>query len=373
MTGLQLSWQRLGEDMPLLLVGIIAFLIVVIGRFSAPTSLPCDTDRLHPEPKCADRACGTDRIELSRIELDPSLLPPTFVVFDLETTGLSPAQDEIVEIAAIRVGRDAEIEVTFRTLVKPTSRIPGMITQINGISQAMVDSEGIPLARAIRRLSDFIQNLPLVSFNADFDMAFLRNAARRHDLVTSNPASCVLKMARLAWPGRKSYKLSDIAKDAGLSQEGAHQALLDCKLALVVYVAAVSILGTATAAVSECSPERPYVSPRMHAFRQKSHIPDDPVERNLLGIELESDGFIDSAIECYQANVRDGFDGNHPYDRLAVILRRRRDAAGEIAVLTRAIEVFSQLQSSSRSDVAPKLEKFKQRLHRVYGQSKKAS
>jgi len=96
--------------------------------------------------------------------------------------------------------------------------------------------------------------------------------------------------------------------------------------------------------------------------RQDLQVPTDPVERNLLGMDLEAEGFIDNAIECYEANVRDGFHGNHPYDRLAVIFRRRRDAASEIAVLKRAIEVFSQLQTSLRSDVAPKLEKFRHRL-----------
>jgi DNA polymerase III epsilon subunit family exonuclease len=375
----QISWQSLGADMPLLIIGIIAlFVFLVIKHLSIPTSSSCDTNRLHPEQsseecrnsgqlKSADVSSSTDRIDLFRIELDPSVLPAKFVVFDLETTGLDAARDEIIEIGAVRVDRNVDLDATFRTLVKPANRIPRMITRINGISQAMVDNEGIPLAQAIQQFSDFIQDLPLVSFNAQFDMGFLQNAAKRQNLVINNPASCALEMARAAWPGRKSYKLCDLAKDAGMSQAGMHHALADCKLALFIYVAAASILGTAT--VDEPIPEIQLISPRMQAFRKNSCIPTDPVERNLLGMELEADGEIDTAIECYQANVRDGFDGTHPYDRLAIIYRRRKDVASEVAVLTRAIEVLSHLPTSSRSDVAAKLEKMKKRLDRVSGHS----
>jgi len=238
-----------------------------------------------------------------------------------------------------------------------------MITRINGISQAMVENEGIPLAQAIKQFGDFIQDFPLVSFNAQFDMGFLQNAANRQNLVISNSATCALEMARLAWPGRNSYKLCDLAKDAGMSQAGTHHALFDCKLTLLIYVAAASILGTAT--VDEPIPEIQLISPRMQAFRQNSCVPTDPVERDLLGMELEADGEIDTAIECYQANVRDGFDGTHPYDRLAIIYRRRKDVASEVAVLSRALEIFSQLSTSSRSDIVSKLVKIRKRLDRV--------
>lgn len=201
----------------------------------------------------------------------------------------------------------------------------------------------------------------MVSFNAKFDMGFLQNAAMRQNIIINNPASCALEMARLAWPGRKSYKLCDLAKDAGMSRM--HHALADCKLALFIYVFAASILGTAT--VDEPIPEIQLISPRMQAFRQNSCVPTDPVERDLLGMELEADGEIDTAIECYQANVRDGFDGTHPYDRLAIIYRRRKDVASEVAVLSRALEIFSQLSTSSRSDIVSKLVKIRKRLDRV--------
>jgi DNA-directed RNA polymerase subunit F len=90
------------------------------------------------------------------------------------------------------------------------------------------------------------------------------------------------------------------------------------------------------------------------------------VERNLRGRELEREGHVDNAVELYQANVQEGFEGNHPYDRLATIYRQRKDYALEVAVLERAVAVFEALvETSPRSDVQPKLAKFCERLEKA--------
>lgn len=167
------------------------------------------------------------------------------MVFDLETTGLQPESDEIIEIGAIRVNRGSDEHTSFQALVQPRKKIPKKITGITGITQEMVDDDGEPLEEALPQFLDFIGDLRLVSFNAEFDMAFLKNAVSQIEPERSiaNPVSCALKMARRAWPGRKSYRLSDLAEDGGLSSEGTHRALGDCKRALIVYTAAASQLG----------------------------------------------------------------------------------------------------------------------------------
>ena len=88
------------------------------------------------------------------------------------------------------------------------------------------------------------------------------------------------------------------------------------------------------------------------------------VDRNLLGSELEKADQIETAIALYEANIRDGFEGNGPYDRLAIIYRRQKKIKEEIRVLQRAIEVFSAYQGP-RTDVAPKLQKFRSRLEKA--------
>jgi DNA polymerase III epsilon subunit family exonuclease len=183
---------------------------------------------------------GSPRPDSDAVDL--SSVPERFVVFDLETTGLDPIHDEIIEIGAIRVNRDSDVHETFESFVKPIKRISKKITRITGISQDMVDAEGDPLEIAIKDFAEFIEDLPLVSFNADFDMGFIQKAAKRHKILIQNPVSCALTMARLAWPGRISYQLCDIAKDGNLSDEGTHRALGDCKRTIFVYTGAASIL-----------------------------------------------------------------------------------------------------------------------------------
>ena len=104
----------------------------------------------------------------------------TLIVLDTETTGISPASDEIIELGAVRLKRcgtelrqDAELGVLIRL---PTGRtVPPMIERITGISQAMLDSRGIGRREAAERLQAFLtaDNLLTVAYNAQFDLSFI--------------------------------------------------------------------------------------------------------------------------------------------------------------------------------------------------------
>jgi hypothetical protein len=83
-------------------------------------------------------------------------------------------------------------------------------------------------------------------------------------------------------------------------------------------------------------------------------IPNDPVDRNTRGMALEKSGAEDEAVACYEANVRDRFDGTFPYERLAIIFRRRRDYAREIEVIEAALAVFEP--KGSYGDFVAKLQ-----------------
>lgn len=182
----------------------------------------------------------------SKRKLDLSVLPSVFVVLDLETTGLDPDKHEIIEVGAIRVERDSENHATFEALVRPRTKITKRIAEITGITQVMVDEDGNELGETLREFKKFIGDHPLVSFNAKFDMAFLHNAAKTHNLEINNRTSCALEMARRAWPGRESYKQADLAKVGNLSSEGTHRALGDCRRTVIIYSAAAEILKSAS-------------------------------------------------------------------------------------------------------------------------------
>lgn len=174
--------------------------------------------------------------------IDISILPEQFIVIDLETTGLKAEQHEIIEIGAVRVNRDQSRHDTFQVFIKPTKKLPKKITKITGITQDVLDKEGVSLEQALNELQAFIGDHRVVFFNAEFDTAFLRKAAASCGLTLKNPVSCALLMARRAWPRRKSYRLTELAKDGGISTAGAHRALDDCRMTIIVYGAAAAQL-----------------------------------------------------------------------------------------------------------------------------------
>jgi DNA polymerase III subunit epsilon len=175
------------------------------------------------------------------------IVPERFVVLDLETTGLDPDANEIIEMGAIRVNRGTGSMESLSLLVRPRQPIPALITGLTGITQQMVDEEGHSLEDALARFLHFIGNLPLVAYAVDFDLAFLTNALKQANpsRQINNPAVCALKMTRRAWPFLNSYRLSDVASDGAVFAAPSHRALGDCERTLLVYYAAASELEAA--------------------------------------------------------------------------------------------------------------------------------
>ena len=89
------------------------------------------------------------------------------------------------------------------------------------------------------------------------------------------------------------------------------------------------------------------------------------VDRNLKGIEFEKKGKIEKAIRLYEKNIEEDFEGSHPYDRLAIIYRKRGEYEKELRVLRKAIFVFENKIHSRRLDIEPKLQKFRERLDKA--------
>jgi DNA polymerase III epsilon subunit family exonuclease len=216
----------------LALIALLLFLGYLWGRPSSDSdiSLKLTAEPGAPGPKIV---CPPSR------NPDHPLLPEQFVVLDLETTGLDPYLDEIIEFGAIRVNRVLGTQTAFRMLVRSERQLPELIKSITGITQAMVDRDGRPLAEALTDFMEFIGELPLVAYNAVFDIGFLQQAATRQGHPLKNKYACALKMARSAWPGLPSYKLVDLAKRRNLPDDDTHRALGDSKRALVIFMSAV--------------------------------------------------------------------------------------------------------------------------------------
>lgn len=229
----------------LIFAAIIIGFVVLIAYFTRSTEkhdAHFRGETPEPDPLSLSNARRETKPSASST-VDFSMLPQQFVVLDLETTGLDPIKHEIIEFGAIKVSLGSDTHPTFQTLVKPERKVPKRITEITGITQAMVDSEGRPLATALAEFMDFIQDLPLVTFNAEFDMGFLQNAANRHGFVITNRYTCALKLVRRAWPGLPSYRLADLAKMGNLEDNDTHRALGDCRRAVTVFTSSASKIG----------------------------------------------------------------------------------------------------------------------------------
>lgn len=151
-----------------------------------------------------------------------------YVVFDLETTGLSPATDEIIEISGIKV-REHKIVDTFSTLVNPCMPIPYGATRVNGITNAMV-REAPVLKEALENFLTFIGDDILVGHNIHtFDTNFIYDGAiREFGRKVTNDYVDTLYLAKACLPQMKTHKLTDIAAHFAIATDGAHRALNDC-------------------------------------------------------------------------------------------------------------------------------------------------
>jgi tetratricopeptide (TPR) repeat protein len=96
-----------------------------------------------------------------------------------------------------------------------------------------------------------------------------------------------------------------------------------------------------------------------------SKIENNLVNRNLKGAGLEKEFKIDEAIELYEKNIKEEFDGNYPYERLAIIYSKKGLLEDEIRVLEKAVWVFENIVYKGRSDRLPKLDRFKKRLEKA--------
>ena len=106
----------------------------------------------------------------------------------------------------------------------------------------MLDNEGIELSTALAQFVEFIGELPIVTYNAEFDMGFVYSAARKQGIKINNRYTCTLKRARRAWPDLPNHRLAYLAELGKLPQAVSHRAVGDCQCALVVFISATSKL-----------------------------------------------------------------------------------------------------------------------------------
>jgi len=167
-----------------------------------------------------------------------------FVIFDVETTGLSPIDgDRIVEIAAVKI-RGAQVTDRFYSLVNPKRSMPSQASQVNNITDDMlVDA---PFAADILpQMIQFIGGACVAGHNVRFDLNFLcyELALIGRRLNDKTPAVDTLKMARDLLPYLSNHKLAYLARSLGVVVDQTHRAMADVEITVGVFLRLMEMAG----------------------------------------------------------------------------------------------------------------------------------
>mgnify|MGYP000363303407 FL=1 len=153
-----------------------------------------------------------------------------YVVFDLETTGVSPYNDEVIEISAVKARKGKVVE-EFSELVNPKRTIPFAARRVNNITDDMV-SDAPFFDEVLRHFLEFVGEDVLVGHNIQsFDMKFIYRDCERyfHQLITNDYVDTLI-LAKRCFPEWRHRRLGDLADYYGISTQGAHRALADCRM-----------------------------------------------------------------------------------------------------------------------------------------------
>lgn len=170
-------------------------------------------------------------------------LPIDYTVIDIETTGLSPEYDEIIEISALKFRNDTLID-KYTTLVCPSDidMVDEYITDLTGITQNMLKGEPL-IVDVLPKLITFVGDDILIAHNANFDINFICEYVESElNTVFINDFVDTLRLARRAIHELSSHKLTKVAKYFGIDTEGNHRAEKDCIITQMCYLKIKEIL-----------------------------------------------------------------------------------------------------------------------------------
>ncbi len=155
----------------------------------------------------------------------------TLVSLDLETTGLDSDRDAILEIGIVKF-RGEDVLEEWSSVINPDRPIPPKITELTGITQAMVAAEGIKLVDGLSAAREIAGSAPIVGHNVQFDLGFMR----RHRQLDRNPSIDTFELASILVPHAGRYSLGALAQELGITLPATHRALDDARVAHQLYL-----------------------------------------------------------------------------------------------------------------------------------------
>ena len=167
-------------------------------------------------------------------------LDEKYVVFDIETTGFSPVTNRIIEIGAVKV-ENGEITERFSTFVNPQVPIPFHIEKLTSINDSMV-MDADPIEVVLPRFLEFVGDAILVAHNANFDVSFIKENAKRQGIPVDFTYVDTVGIARALLTGQSKYTLDAVAKTLGISLENHHRAVDDAECTAEIFVKFIEML-----------------------------------------------------------------------------------------------------------------------------------
>ncbi len=161
----------------------------------------------------------------------PSRPMTPIAVIDFETTGISPGMgDRATEVAIVLV-QNGRLVDRFQSLMHTGAYIPAFITQLTGITNAMV-ANAPPAAEVMREAARFVDGAPMVAHNASFDRKYWQAELAHAGLAAPHPFACTVLLSRRLYPQAPNHKLGTLVDYHRLPRTGAaHRALADAEMA----------------------------------------------------------------------------------------------------------------------------------------------
>jgi DNA polymerase-3 subunit epsilon len=166
----------------------------------------------------------------------------SIIIFDFETTGLSPDMgDRAIEIGAVRIEQGRIVD-QFQELMNPGCRISWFIEDYTGITNAML-KEADSCSKVMHRFADFIANSNMVAHNASFDTRFLDSELQKIGRRYNGEITCSLLASRRLLTSAPNHKLGTLVEFLGIENSGGfHRALYDAEMTAKVWVSMLSTI-----------------------------------------------------------------------------------------------------------------------------------
>ena len=157
----------------------------------------------------------------------------SYVAFDVETTGLNPEQNEIIEIGALKV-RDGKVQERFMEFIRPTESIQPAITELTGITNQMVE-QARRRQEVIPEFLDFCEDDILVGHNVVFDYSFMKMSALSEGMAFDKNGIDTLKIAQKVHKDMNSKSLGSLCEYYHIENNAAHRAYHDALATAKLY------------------------------------------------------------------------------------------------------------------------------------------